>query len=316
VATKKGAAFTWSRKVVGTEGTPILVADARAFASRSGDEGDGPAAFVDVLGDGASAVVLLDTEGGGAADVGWDETDTIVLLATSDFDDAPKQRDKLVKAIETAKHPEYLVGEIALAGDLVVEDGAAKGSESPAFRLPRAPGRYTVVEGHVEGDGEARWCRITPVGRKAYARRPSAPKVDPVEAELARISFATPIAEARALEAAVRLIGLGRPELALEICAKASPARRALAAWTRVMALAAQRDAAARDEVSALATQWLAPADSAEHASQVVPRAQLLQAIDVVSKLGSDGALDALRGRVVSAPEPEVFVPEGDGDFF
>lgn len=82
---------------------------------------------------------------------------------------------------------------------------------------------------------------------------------------LDRVSFADVKGEARALEGALELVGLGRPELALEICAKASPARRALATWNRVLALAAQQSEGAASEASALAEEWLRPADSTEH---------------------------------------------------
>lgn len=299
---KKASAFTWSRRVVSTEGTPIVVADVATFAKRAG-EVEGAAEHVDID-DGA---VLLDTEGGGAADVGVSEDDVIVLLTTSDFDDEPKKLAKLTKALEGEKYPEYLVGTIELTGELVVDDAA--NADKPAFTLPRKAGRYTVVEGFFDEDGEARWCRLVPEGRKTYAKRPPAPSEDPIERELARVSFAGPKEEARALEAALRIVDLGRPDIALDLCAKASPARRALASWTRILALAAQKSEAAPREAIALAEEWLRPADSVEHASQVLPRAHVLRALDAA------GADPALRDRVATAPEPDTFVPDG-GDFF
>jgi hypothetical protein len=183
--------------------------------------------------------------------------------------------------------------------------------------LPRAPGRYTVVEGHFDGDGEeARWCRITPHGKKTYHRRPPNPTVDPVQAVLERISFSDPIAEARTLEYAVELIELGRPELALELCAKASEGRRVVAAWTRILALAALKDLAAEREAIALADAWLTPADSVLAANQVLPRAQLLRAMDAAAVVVEKSmALAAVRAKVAAAPEPDVFVA-GGGDFF
>ena len=112
MATKKKAVSpcTWARGVVGSEGLPIVVADAPVARRRTGDEEDGPCAPVDVVE--KENLVLLDTEGGGAADLGWDDEDALVVLATSDFDDATKFA-KLTKAIEAKK---YLAGGEARSG--------------------------------------------------------------------------------------------------------------------------------------------------------------------------------------------------------
>lgn len=326
----KAASFTWANAVVGMEGTPLLLADAPVYRRRTGDEGDGPADVVDVVDFGEHHVVLLDTEGGGSADVGYSDEETLVVLATSDITDDPKKRAKLAKRIEAKKDPEYLVGEIELTVGLVVADGASSGADAPEvlgaeagpvgggrWFLPRAPGRYTVVEGHFDGDGdgEARWCRITPHGSAAYVRRPAEVKKDPVEEVLARISFDTPVTEARALEAALTLVELGRPDLALDVCAKASEARRALASWTRIFALAAQKAPAAQEEAIALAASWLAPASDATAPNQVLPRPQFLRALGAAAAQGENAALAAIRAKVEAAPEPEVFVAE-TGDFF
>lgn len=309
MATKKKAPLAWTRCAASTEGSPIVVADMPTFVRRAGNV-EGAAEYVDID-DGA---VLLDTEGGGPADVAFNDDELIVLLASGDFEDAPKKLAKLVKGIEGEKYTEYLVGTIAIAGDLVVDDSASAGDEEPAFTVPRKAGTYVVVEGHYDDDGEARWCRImaesvVAARRKKYAKRPTPAPVDPVEEELAGLSFDTPKEEAWALEAALRIVELGRPDIALEICAKASSARRALASWTRVLALAAQGDEAAAKEATALAEEWLRPADSAEHANQVLPRAHILRALDAA------GAPE-LRARVVSAPEPDVFMSDAGGDFF
>ncbi len=305
---KDTASFTWGRRVASTEGSPIVVADLETFSARAGNV-EGAAHDVD-LDEGA---VLLDTNGGGPADVGVSDDEVIVLLTSSDFDDEPKRLAKLVKAIEREKYPEYLVGTIEPKGDLVVDDSAhdpASGSK-PAFVVPWKPGRYTVVEGHYDEEGgEARWCRITPLGRKEYARRPAEAPRDPVQEILARVSLSGPKEEARALEAALELIALGRPDLALEICAKSSAARRALAAWTRVLALASQQGDAAAREAAALAEEWLRPADSAEHPNQVLPRGHVLRALDAAR------ADAGLRARVAAAPEPDVFVADSGADFF
>lgn len=303
MATKKKASYTWTRRVASTEGSPIVVADVATFAKRAGNV-EGAASYVDID-DGA---VLLETEGGGPADLGVSDDDLIVLLVPAEA----KTLVKLVKELEAAKHDEYLVGTVDLAGDLVIDDAA--NDATPAFTLRWPPGRYVVVEGDYN-DGEARWCRIIPESlvagrRKKYAKRPIEPSRDPLAHELSRISFESPKHEAWALEAALRIVDLGRPDLALEICAKASPARRALATWTRVIALAAQKTETASEEASALAEEWLRPADSAEHANQMLPRAHILRALDAC------GANTALRARVVAAPEPEVFVSDMGGDFF
>jgi hypothetical protein len=170
MARNKRASFTWSRRVASTEGSPIVVADLETFNARAGNV-EGAAEDVDF----DEGAILLDTNGGGPADVGVSDDEVIVLLASSDFDDEPKSLAKLVKAIEGDKYPEYLVGTVEPKGDLVVDDSAndpASGSK-PAFIVPWKAGRYTVVEGHYdEVRGEARWCRITPQGRKEYAKRP------------------------------------------------------------------------------------------------------------------------------------------------
>jgi len=140
------------------------------------------------------------------------------------------------------------------------------------------------------------------------------------------ISFEDAKHEAWALEAALRLVvEHARPDLALEICAKASPARRALATWTRILALAAQKDANAAKEATALAEEWLRPADSLESASQVLPRAHVLRAIDAVGGPRRDprsrgrgaGArrLHVRRGRRLLLATPQVFPGPRTGVF-
>lgn len=308
MAQRRPPAFSWSRRAASTEGSPIVVADLETFTARAGNV-EGAADDVDI----DEGAVLLDTNGGGPADVGIRDDELIVLLASSDFDDEPKLLAKLLKAIEGEKYPEYLVGTIEPKGDLVVDDSAndpASGAK-PALVVPWKAGRYTVVEGHYDEEGgEARWCRITPHGRKEYAKRPAKAPRDPVQEILARISVAGPKEEARALEAALELIALGRADLALEISAKASAARRALATWTRVLALASQKDDSAAREATALAEEWLRPADSTEHPNQVLPRGHVLRALDAA------GAGADLRARVAGAPEPDVFVADTGGDFF
>ncbi len=308
MARGKKVSFRWSRRVVSTEGSPIVVADLETFHARAGSvEGAGDDVDID------EGAVLLDTNGGGPVDVGVSDDEVIVLLASSDFDDDPKSFAKLLKAIESERYPEYLVGTIEPKGDLVVDDaanGRASGSK-PAFLLPWKAGRYTVVEGHYDEEhGEARWCRIMLPGRREYAKRPAETPRDPVEEILERVSFVGPKEEARSLEAALELIALGRADLALEIAGKASAARRALATWTRVLALASQKNDAAVREATALAEEWLRPADRAEHPSQVLPRSHVLRALDVA------GAGADLRVRVAGAPEPDVFVADTGGDFF
>lgn len=319
--------LTWTRSIVTTEGTPVIMAGPEVYRKRTGDEGDGPAEYVEVSAFGDDSVIFLDTEGGGAVDVGYNDTETVVVVASSDFVDEPKKFAKLVNAIETAKYPEYFVGELELAEGLIIADGASSGVALPGtlptkpgslgeqYYLPRARGRYTVVEGHVEGDGEARWCRLTPHGTKTYRRRPPERRLDPVQSALARISFENAIAEARSLEVALELVELGRADLAIEVCAKASVARRALASWTRVVALAAQQNRAAQEEAVVLAESWLTPATSADATNQALPRNQLLRAIDAAIAIGDDARLAAVRAKVVASPEPDAFVPD-TGDFF
>ena len=95
MARNKRASFTWSRRVASTEGSPIVVADIETFNARAGNV-EGAAEDVDI----DEGAVLLDTNGGGPADVGVSDDEVIVLLASSDFDDEPKSLAKLVKAIE------------------------------------------------------------------------------------------------------------------------------------------------------------------------------------------------------------------------
>lgn len=327
MAAKKATAFTWMRNVVFTEGAPLVVADPIVYRTRTGDEGDGPSDFVEVVATDAGKLILLDTDGGGGVDVGWSDRELVVVLAPSDFEDA-KAFAKLAKRIEGAKKAEYLAGDLEVTSGLVVADSALSGAVLPdalpttagavaktgPWFLPRAAGRYTVVEGHFE-DELVTWCRLVPYGTATYLPRPKEDPVDPVQRVLDRISFADAVREARALEDALELVSLGRPDLALDVCAKASPARAALASWTRILALTAMKDRAAQSEARTLASKWLAPADSASSANQVLPRKQLERALEAAAALGPDPALDALRTKIAAAPEPEVFVAGGD-DFF
>lgn len=166
MASKK-LAFTWSRRVVSTDGSPVVVADRATFTKRKG-RGEGPPAEVD-LDEGA---VLLDTFGGGSADVGVRGDELVVLLPSGDFDDAPAKLAKLRKAIESAKYPEYLVGTFEPNGELVVDDAASEGE--PAFVVPWKAGRYTVLEGRYDGDdgGEAQWCRTFLPGTRSTRGAP------------------------------------------------------------------------------------------------------------------------------------------------
>jgi hypothetical protein len=183
-----------------------------------------------------------------------------------------------------------------------------------AYFVPRPPGSYVLVEGSNQDDDgwEARWCRIVSKTDKVYERRPAIPIDDPVDAILKRVSFAGQKEEARALESALELIELGRADLALELSEKASPDRAALATWTRVMALAAQRDSRVSVEALALAQAWLRPATSATSPNQALPRGHVLRALDAVLAIGADVKLTAIRTEVELAPEPDVYMDHGD----
>jgi hypothetical protein len=340
-ARAKTAQWNWVRHAIGTEGAPVLVADLEVYEAWRGNQGASPTDYQRLVMDhgygdpagvvpfGAKAVGLIDSDGGGPVDIGWSDDETLIVQYVGDYEEQPKRLTKLVKAIESGKLPEFLVGEIELSAALVIADSAleapsgsmASDEAGPVatnrFRVPRRGGRYVLVEGRYEEDDglEATWCRLVPRGKGNYRERPKPTPDDPVALILERLSFEDPKEEARSLEAALELVRLGRPEVALEICAKASPARRVLAAWTRIFALAAQRDEKARAEAMDLARSWLSPATSADATNQALPRASVLRAIEAALGVEEAAALREMHRRVSDAPEPEVFVPDG-GDFF
>ena len=110
------------------------------------------------------------------------------------------------------------------------------------------------------------WCRLVPHGAATYPRRPTKQWTDPVEDVLARISFADPIREAR-FQALSGASSLGRAPTSRSTCAKASPARDALASWTRIMALTAMKDLAAQPEAHARRQVAHASADAVTSAN-------------------------------------------------
>lgn len=313
---KRTASWTWNHRALGTEGAPLVLADAAAYARWNGNDGEGPADFAELLTIGDVTAVLVDTEGGGPVTVGQAEDEVVVLMCDSDYEDAPKRLAKVLSSIASHALDEHLVGEIDVAEAIVVADGAlAEKTESEdRVRLTLPAGRYVVSDGtHENDDGwETRWCRLAPPGRRKYAPRVERVAEDPVATIMARVSFATPEKEACALEDALELTQLGRPDLALELCAKASSSRRALASYTRIIALAGARDRQAAAEAVALAKAWLAPPTSADDVNQALTRARVLQAIDAALAVDQDATLSEHRARVVAAPEPEVFMPDGD----
>lgn len=330
-------ALRWFTGAVGCEGTPLLYADRGAYDHWRGvDEHDGANDYQRVvveegftlpteivMHDGV-AIGLLDSEGDVTFDVGCDEREVVALGAYVDEDD-PKRAERTRAAVAAKKkHPEYLVGalEIGPRGLVLANSGASSaaiadidGGDARSlgrdhFFVPLPAGRYVVLEGRDgEDDYSAWWCRILPASKKKYAKRPTPQPSDPVADIMARVSFKDAVAEARALEDALELVTLGRAELALSLCDRASSDRRWLAAFTRVIALAATKDARAAGEASAVAEAWLRPADSRQAANQMLTRAQVLRALDAA------GADAELRARVVAAPEPDVFI-DGGVDFF
>jgi hypothetical protein len=333
-----GAKLQWLDDVLGTEGAPVLVADAAVYRRWRGGTGTAPTDYdrvvleggyrdpADVVPFDSDAIALMDSDGGGPVAIGWNEDELIVLMCDGDYDEDETRKARLLKAIASRKYAEYIAGELSVAKGVVVADSAlvgtgaeiAEGEPSPAganrFFVPRPQGIYVLLEGqHEEQDGsESRWCRLLPKREETYQRRPEEPERDPVAEIVDRLSFADPKQEARALESAIELVQLGRPDLALDICAKASPDRHVLVAWTRVLALAAQGDPSAAREGIALAESWLSPAGSPLATNQTLSRADVLRALDAV--LDRDGRPDvqSARARVAAAPEPEVFIPEGD----
>ncbi len=316
------------------ERAPLLVADVAVWRNWRGT--DEPQASFDAL-DGVVGVVDLDQRSviahsceGGVFDIGVAK-DEVVVLQHYASDESDSERDGLRQALAAREKQEYLAGEIAIReGGVLIGDSWQKGAEldlaksgaTPTnaaplvFFAPLKAGRYLVLEGR-SGDEETSWYRLRRGEASGYERRPegqteeTSPAAE-VAGIMGCVSFEDPIKEARALGDARELIRLRRPDLALGICNQASPARRVLASWVRVFALAALgQDATA--ELTHLAGEWLAPATTAEAANQLLPRQDLLGAIDAVDAAAqSKGLLAPLRARVADAPEPEVFVPFGD----
>lgn len=337
----------WVSDAVFTEGSPVLLAGARLYAGWSGaaagKAGDYQRVVLDggvpdpagVVGCRGASVALVDTEGGRNFDVGVTPHDVVLV----DIGVDSKRRARLRKQVDRGTMPEFFVGELDIDGGIVIADSALNGVVVPAdgraldtetasaprtlapnqLFVARPKGHYVLLEGALDDDddGDNRWFRLVQAMSGAtYDRRPPAPSQDKVEYMLARMSFASPVEEARALEIALELIALGRPDLAIEASAKASDDRKALANWTRILALAAQRSPLAEAECRELTEWWLAPADSTRAANQMLLRAQIVRALDSVLSISPSPALSALRARVVDAPEPTVFLASGDGDFF
>jgi len=277
---------------------------------------------------------------GGIFDVGVGKGE-IVILQHLDGDEARAERYRTALARGPAKSAGdeqdlgdpaeltgYLAGELTIAEGLLVGNSWKNGAELDArlgktarvlepllFFAPLAAGTYLVLEGRSD-DEDLQWYRIRKGKARDHAPRPP-PGVEAgseVAWRMARASFEDPRAEAAALETARELVELGRPDLALELCDKASPARRVFATWTRVFALAAL-DREPLAVLRPLVEEWLAPATSAEAANQTLTKKDLLAAVAAVEKTASAAAAGDLRRRLEAAPAPDVFVAEG-GDFF
>ncbi len=309
----------WFSEVVGVReaSVPVLIADAATWLRWQGtgepqvsfDSLEGVVGVVEIDG----RVVAPCTSEGQAFEVGVGRTEVVVVHGSH----------------AAVGGEEFLAGELEVVDGLVIGDSWAVGSEltlpvkakAPVsighlvFFVPLKAGRYVVLEGRSEDD-EVAWYRILRGKAADHARRPDAASQQAsaekeVAGIMARVSFADERKEARALEEARRLIELGRADLALELCDRASPQRATLANLTRVFALRALGRADAAVLATSLAEAWLAPATAADSVNQVLPRRQLLEALDAVA--ASDVA--AVRARVAAAPEPDVFVSD-DGDSF
>jgi|GEM_PF-3763163 len=314
----------WHTKVAGTrESAPVLIADVATWRLWRGEaepqdsfdafEGEnGPVTVVD------RGTFVPCEPGGGVYEIGVG-TDEVVVLQRYDSDDAPTS---LHAALATREEfVEYLAGEIDVTGGIVIGDAWANGSELSLATTPAAPksvghlvffvplpaGRYLVLEGHDEDD-ERSWYRIVRGNATSYASRLHSPEHDERKQIMARVSFADPKKEVRALEDARRLVTIGRPDLALQLCERASPERAILAGHVRIFALVELEPEHAGTLAISLAGRWLAPAKSVNSANQVLGRNQIMEALEVVPRTA---AVRELLAQVKTAPEPEVFIADG-----
>ena len=111
--TRTASTCKWVRNAVGTEGAPLLICDLDVYNHWRGADGESPTDYqrvvldggyadpADIVDFGSQKISLLDTDGGGLVDIGWDEADVLVLKLDADYEDAPKRLAKLVKRIES-----------------------------------------------------------------------------------------------------------------------------------------------------------------------------------------------------------------------
>lgn len=194
-----------------------------------------------------------------------------------------------------------------------------QGDES-LFVVPLASGRYVVLEGHDEACEESRWLRILPGDLAAYVTRPKAEprEIDPAdlareilhEIETPRVTGKQLVAATSTFDHIKRIVALDQRSMIAQRIMALSTSRPAYARWLDVL-LRAATGADAVDRLSELATEWLAAPTSTHSANQHISRIELLSAFDALEAVGVQ-TLAPLRAKVEAAPQPDVFVEEGD----
>lgn len=328
----------WFSSAAGVrERVPVLIADVAVWKRWKGD-GENASSFDSLEGVvgptevGGRVLVPFELDGG-VFDVGVGK-DEVVVLQHHDGEESTfaDWRRALGKPAGKREHEEFLAGELTVSAGVVIGDSWSNGKQLDAEKLgkaacpieplvffaPLASGTYLVLEG-CSDDEDVRWYRLRKGKAASYERRPPSREESPEESRasevrdiMQRARFGDERQEARALEDALRLVELGRPDLALALCDQASPARRVLAGWTRLFALAALERPIV-EPLTKLVEEWLSPPASSESANQVLTQQNILDLLDAATRAQHD--VGALRQRVASAPSPDVFV-SGDADFF
>ncbi len=343
--TNRRKAIRWFPETIGLPhpSVPMLIADSQTWAAWRGsnepeeitDAFDGELGVVEVGGSSWACMGYT----GGEFQVAVGQADVIVLqsLSCQDDEDYTQEIAMVRDDIVNRRRTEYLTGEIEVTGLLVLGDawnkGVVKGTSASEprvidaegdgsghlFMVPLPPGRYLVLEGSDDDDPDVIWLRFRQGNPQDYQTRPEkeeeAEESERVcellhELEHVRISGKNFESERSKVAIVRELIELGGAKSIEERCNELTSNNPFFATWLQVLLLSATEGNAA-SLLEELAREWLTPASSAEAANQVLTRKQLLEGFSAVP---TTTTLEKLRKQVEAAPEPEVFVP--DGDFF
>ncbi len=303
----------WLTSVAGAHASaPVLIADVATWKRwRGNEEQDAFDAFEGEVG---TVTVACGTfvpcePDGGVYELGVGQDEVVVLQRyDSERDQAP-----LRAALAAREHEEFLGGELDVVHGIVIGNAEVKGADlsldplptTPAsvgplaFFVPLAPGRYLVLEGRNE-DADLSWYRLVRGEASSFAPRFDAPLHDEMKQIMARVSFADERSEVRALADARRLVTLGRADLAMELCARSTPAGAVLADHVRVFAFADFEPTEAILLAISLASRWLQREKADVRVDQTLGRIQILEALEAVP---ASAEVVALRAQVKAAPD-------------